>query len=120
MFLLLSFLSFKFEASFSNDWGVLGFEVPDLPSDFGSNSNPMASWVEGKAVDGGTSNMGTSRFFDITEVEDKNSLIFSSGNNEVSSGGDGDSIDVGIMNLDAVLDVEGLVIPDFKISVPSN
>lgn len=42
--------SLELEASFTNNWGVLGLKVPDLPSDFSSNGDPVASGVESKAV----------------------------------------------------------------------
>ena len=118
--LLQGFLSLKFEASFGNDGGVFGLEVPDLPSDFSSDSNPVAPRVEGKAVDGWSGVVAGGGLFDIAEVENENFLVFSSSHNEVSSGGDGDGVDVGIVNSDAVLDAESLVVPDLEVSVPSD
>jgi hypothetical protein len=52
----------------------------------------------------------------------KHSDLFdlSSSYNEVSSRGDGDSLDISIVDMDSVLDVEGLVIPDLEVSVPSD
>ena len=64
--------------------------------------------------------MRRSRLLNITEIEDSNLLVLSSGYDEVSSGGNSDGVDASIMHLDAVLDVEGLVVPDFEVSVPSD
>ncbi len=58
--------------------------------------------------------------FNIREIEDSNFLVFSSSYNEVSSGRNSDGVDGAVMYLDAVLDVEGLVVPDLEISVPSD
>lgn len=113
-------LSFQLEVSFSDHGGILGLEVPNLPSDLSSDSDPVASGVEGKAVDGSTGVVGGSGLFDIAEIKDFDFLVFSTSDDEVSSGGDSDGVDTAIMNLDAILDVEGLVVPDFKIAVPSN
>ena len=118
--LLQSFLSLKFETSFSNDRGIFGFKIPNLPSNFSSNSNPVTSGVEGKAVDRWSGVVAGCGFFNIAEIKNKNFLVFSSSHNEISSGGDSDSVDIGIMNSDAILDAEGLVVPDLEISVPSN
>ena len=56
----------------------------------------------------------------IAEVEDSDLLVLASGHNEVSSGRDGDSVDASVVHLDAILDVEGLVVPDLEVSVPSD
>lgn len=64
--------------------------------------------------------MAGSWLLDITEVENSNLLVFSSSNNEVSSGRDGDGVDAAVVHSDAVLDVEGLVVPDLEVSVPSD
>lgn len=120
LLLFKSLLAFELEASFSNDGSVLGLEVPDLPSDFGSDSDPMASRVESKTVDGRSGIVAGSGFFNITEVKNIDFFVLSTGDDEVTSGGDGDGVDVGVVNLDAVLDAESLVVPDFKVSVPSD
>ena len=120
LLLLKALISFKFEVSFSNHWSILSFEVPNLPSSFSSNCNPVASRVEGEAVNWRSSIVAWSRLLNITEIKDSHFLIFSSSNNEVSSGWDSDSINASVVHSDAVLDVEGLVVPDLKISVPSN
>ena len=59
-------------------------------------------------------------FLDITEVKDFDFLVLSTGDDEVSSGGDGDGIDAAVMDLDRILDGESLVVPDLKISVPAD
>ena len=64
--------------------------------------------------------MAWSWLLNITEVENSNFLVFSSSNNEVSSGRDSDGIDASVMHSNAVLYVEGLVVPDLEVSVPSN
>ena len=117
---LVALLSLKFEASLANDWSILGLEVPNLPADFCSNGDPMAPGVEGETVDRRASIVAGSWFFDITEVKNPNLLIFSSSDNEVSSGGDGDSVDAAVVHLDAVLDVESLVVPDLEVAVPAD
>lgn len=120
LLLLKSLLSFKLEASFSDDGGILGLKVPDLPSDLSTDSDPVASGVEGEAVDGGSSIVARGGLLNIAEVKNFNLLVLSSGDNEVSSGGDGDGIDGSIVNFNAVLDVEGLVVPDLEVTVPSD
>ena len=106
--------------SVSNSGGIFRFEVPDFPSEFGSDGNPMASRVESQAGDGGFHVMSGVRFFNIAEVENSNFKIFSTSDDEVSSRRNSDGIDVGIMSSEAVLNVESLVVPDFKVSVPSD
>lgn len=64
--------------------------------------------------------MGGSGLFNIAEVENSNLLVLSSSDDEVSTGRNSDSVDGAIMNTDAVLDVEGLVVPDLEVAVPSN
>ena len=51
LLLLKVLLALQLEASLSDDWRVLGLEVPDLPSDLSSDGDPVASGVEGEAVD---------------------------------------------------------------------
>lgn len=51
LFLLVALLSLQLEASLTNHGGVLGLEVPNLPSSFSTNGNPVASGVEGETVD---------------------------------------------------------------------
>lgn len=58
--------------------------------------------------------------FDIAEIENFDFLVLSTSNDKVSSGGDGDSVDAAVMNLNAILNVESLVVPDLQVSVPSN
>ena len=113
-------LSFELEVALSDNGGILGFEIPDLPSDLSSDGDPVAAGVEGEAVDGGSCIMDWGGLFNITEVEDSDFLVLSTGDDEVSSGGDGDGIDAAVMDLDAVLDVEGLVVPDLAVSVPTD
>jgi len=115
-----SFLSLEIEVSLSNDRGILGLKVPDFPADLCSNSDPMATRVEGQAVDGGSSIMARGRLLDITEVKHLHFFVLSSSNNEVSSRRDSDSIDTAFMDFNTVLNVEGLVVPDFEVAVPSN
>jgi len=117
---LKGLLSFKLEASFSNDGGVLGFEVPNLPSYFSSDSDPVASGIESEAVNRRSGIVAGSGLLNITEVKDIDLLVLSTGDDEVSSGGDGNSVDVGVMDSQAVLDAESLVVPDLEVSVPSN
>lgn len=48
--LLEVLLALQLEAALSDNGGVLGLEVPNLPSDLSSNGNPVAPGVESKAV----------------------------------------------------------------------
>jgi hypothetical protein len=120
LFLFKALFSLKFKVSFSNHWSVFSFEVPNLPSNFSSNSDPVASRVEGKAVNWRSGIMAWSRLLNITEIKDSDFLIFSSCHNKVSSRRNSDSINASVVDFDAVLNVECLVIPDFKIAIPSN
>ena len=49
--LLEVLLTLQLEAALSHNGGVLGLEVPDLPSHLSTDSDPVAPGVEGKAVD---------------------------------------------------------------------
>ncbi len=120
LFLFKALLSFKFEVSFSNDRGVLSFEVPNLPSNFSTNSNPVASRIKSKTIDWWSSIMAWSWLLNITKVENSNFFVFSSSNDEVSSWRDSDGIDTSVMHSNAIFNVESLVVPDLEVSVPSN
>lgn len=50
LLLLKALLALKLEVSFANNWGILGFEVPDLPSDLSADGDPVAAGVESEAV----------------------------------------------------------------------
>ena len=110
----------QLEFSISNDWSILWFEVPNSPSDFGSNGNPMAFWVEGDRGNGSRSIVNWVFFFDIGEFINFDLLIFSTCNDEVTLWRNSKAVNVGIMGSEAILNVEGLIVPNFKISVPSN
>lgn len=110
----------QLEVTVGNNGGILGLEIPDFPSDFGSDSNPMAFRVEGQSSDGGLSVVDGERLLNIAEIEDSNLKVLTTGHNEVSSGGHGQSVNVGIMGSEGVLDVESLVVPDLEVSVPSD
>ena len=120
LFFFKVLLSFKFVLSFSNDGVVLGFEVPNLPSVFSTNGDPWGSWVEGEAVNWGSSIVRWGWLFNIGEVENSDFLVFSTGDDEVTSWWNGNGVDVRVVSSEWVLNVEGLVVPDFKISVPSD
>jgi len=120
LFLREVLLALELEAALAHHGRVLGLEVPDLPSDFSSDRDPVAPGVEGEAVDRGTGIVGGGGLLHITEIEDSDLFVLSTGDDEVSSGGDGDGVDAAIMDSDAVLDVEGLVVPDLEVSVPSD
>lgn len=64
--------------------------------------------------------MAKVKLLNVTEVENTNFLVFSTCHNKVSSGRDSDGIDASIMNRNAVLNVESLVVPDLKVAVPSD
>lgn len=64
--------------------------------------------------------MGGSGLLDVAEVKHADLLVLSTGHDKVSTGGDSNSVDGAIVDLDTVLDVEGLVVPNLKISVPSD
>lgn len=49
--LLEVLLALKLEAALSDNGGVLGLEVPNLPSDLSADSDPVAPGVESKGVD---------------------------------------------------------------------
>lgn len=120
MFVFEVLLSFNLEISLSNNWRVFSFEVPNLISNFSSNSNPMASRIESKAVNRWSCIMTWGWFFYVRKIKNSNFFIFSSSYNKVSSWWDSDGIDTSVMNLNTILNIEGLVIPDLKISVPSD
>lgn len=120
LLLLEVLLALQLEVALSDDWRVLGLEVPDLPSDLSSDGDPVAPWVEGEAVDGCSGVVAGCGLLDIAEVEHSDLLVLSSGDDEVSSGGDGDCVDASVVHADAVLDVEGLVVPDLEVAVPAD
>ena len=64
--------------------------------------------------------MGRSGLFDVAEVEHTDLLVLSTSDDKVSTGGDSDSVDAAIMDSDGILDVEGLVVPDLEVTVPSD
>ena len=113
-------LAFEFEASFTDDGSILGLKVPDLPSDLSADSNPMTPGVESEAVDGGSSIELQIELLDITEIEDSDLLVLATSYNKVAPRRDSDGIDVGIMHRHTVLNIEGLVVPDLEITVPSD
>ena len=103
----------KFEFTVGDDGQVLGLEVPNLPSDFGTDGDPVAFRVEGQSGDGSFSVMDRLWFFNIAEVENSNFQIFATSDDEVSSGRNSQSINIGVVSLERVLNAEGLVVPDF-------
>ena len=80
----------------------------------------MAAGVESEAVNWCSSIVLRSGLFDIAEIKDSDLLVLSTSNNEVSSRRDSYCVDGTIMNLDTVLNVEGLVVPDLEVAVPAN
>ena len=58
--------------------------------------------------------------FNITEVKNSDFQILAAGDDVVSSRRNSQGVDVSIMSLERVLDAEGLVVPNFEISIPSN
>lgn len=103
----------KFEFTVGDDGQVLGLEVPNLPSDFGTDGDPVAFRVEGQSGDGSFSVMDRLWFFNIAEVENSNFQILATSDDEVSSGRNSQSINIGVVSLERVLNAEGLVVPDF-------
>jgi hypothetical protein len=72
----------------------------------------VASWVESESVDGCSSIVAGSGLLNVTEVKNSDLFVLSSCHNEVSSRRDGDGVDGSVVDMDAVLDVKGLVVPD--------
>lgn len=110
----------EFVLSVGNDGGVLGLEVPYLPAGFGSDGDPVAFGVEGQSSDGGLGVVNWLSLFNIAEVKNSDFQVLSTSHNEVSSGGDSKGINVGVVSLEGVLNAESLVVPDLKISIPSD
>ena len=63
---------------------------------------------------------GRKNLVDVAEVEDLDLLVLSTGHDEVTLGGDGESVDASVVGLEAVLDAEALVVPDLEVSIPSD
>lgn len=120
LLLLEVLLALQLKVTLTNNGGVLGFEVPDLPSDLSTDSDPVTAGIKSKAVNGGSSIVTGSGLLNVAEVEDADLLVLSTGDDEVASGGNSDGIDAAVVDLDAVLDVEGLVVPDLKVAVPAD
>ena len=110
----------QFEISVSNDGSVLWFEIPNSPSSFSSDGNPMAFWVKSDCCNWSRCIVNNSVFFDISEFKDFDLLILSACDNEVTFGRNGKAVDVSIMSFEVILNVEGLIVPNFQISIPSN
>lgn len=110
----------KFEFSIGNGWSIFWFEIPNSPSNFSSNSNPMRFWVESNSCNGSRSIKRWILFLNISEIINSNLLILSTCDNEITSGRNSQTINVSLVSLEAILDVESLVVPYLKISIPTN
>lgn len=110
---------FGFVSSLSNQLVLLSLKVPNLDSVFGSDGDPRGLRVEGQTSNDGSSVKFSEGLAAVVEVPDFNLLVLTAGDDEGSLGGGGDGVDVSVVSLEAVLDLERLVVPDFKTSVPS-
>lgn len=98
---------------------LLGLEVPDLDSVLSADGDPGSLGVEGEAGHNSSSIEFSEGLAAVVEVPDLDLLVLTTGNDEGSLGGGGDGVDVAVMSLEAVLNLEGLVVPDLKASIPS-
>ena len=80
----------------------------------------MAFWVKSDCCNWSRCIVNNSVFFDISEFKDFDLLILSACDNEVTFGRNGKAVDVSIMSFEVILNVEGLIVPNFQISIPSN
>lgn len=78
----------------------------------------MQFGVEGDLEDGGSGFEFSGGVLEVFDVPDVQFLVFSSGSDVFSVGGNGDSVDVGVVGLEGVLDLD-VGVPDFESSVPS-
>jgi len=114
-------LSLKLKVYISNDSIVLGLEVPDFPSNFSSNCNPVTAKVESKTVNWCSSILLRSGFLNITKIKNSDLLVISTSNNKsFLRERQSYCVDGGIMNLDTVFNAEGMAVSNFEVAVSAN
>jgi len=96
----------------------IAHEIPDFNSVFGGATNPLIFGVESDLVDGSAGLDGSDGFLEVGDIPDLEVLVFSSGGQVLSVGGDGNTVDLAFVRLEAVSDLE-VGVPDLEFSVPS-
>lgn len=107
---------------FNDDLGncVIGIvvQVEDVDTIFARSGDPLSGGVEGNLADGGTSVQGSAFFLEVVQVPKLDGIFFTSGGNVVTSGGNGQRVDVFVVGLEGVLDQE-VGVPDLESAVPA-
>lgn len=99
---------------------LLSLEVPDLNAVLRSDSHPGGLRVESQGSHDRSGIELVDWLAAVVEVPDLDLFVLTAGDDEGALGGGRDGVDVAVVSLEAVLDVERLVVPDLETAVPAS